>query len=162
MEVEQRIAFLVEKLQLTPHPEGGFYSETYRSEISIETDPGNRNLTTAIYFLLTSDNVSKFHRIKSDELWFFHEGSNLTVHVLREHGHQKLSLGYPSPNNESAPQHLVKANTIFGSSVDEPNSYALVSCVVSPGFDFADFELFAVDDLIQQFPEAIEIISKLT
>ncbi|WPR75142.1 cupin domain-containing protein [Algoriphagus sp. NG3] len=162
MEVDKRIAFLVEKLNLIPHPEGGFYSETYRSETSIVTETGKRNLSTAIYFLLTSDNVSKFHRIKSDELWFFHEGSNVTIHTLSEHGHQKLSLGFPSPNSHTAPQHLVMANAIFGSSVDEPKSYALVSCVVSPGFDFEDFELFEAKDLIRQFPESSEIINRFT
>ena len=162
MNVKDRIAFLVEKLQLSPHPEGGFYSETYRSDVNIGTSAGTRNLTTAIYFLLTSENVSKFHRIKSDELWFFHEGSNLTVHTLSELGHQKLKLGYPSSTANTSPQHLVKAHTIFGSTVDEPDSYALVSCVVSPGFDFADFELFETKALLQQFPESFEIINKLT
>ncbi|MFC5625458.1 cupin domain-containing protein [Algoriphagus winogradskyi] len=162
MEVQNRIAFLVEKLNLLPHPEGGFYSETYRSEANIETSAGNKNLTTAIYFLLTSENVSKFHRIKSDELWFFHEGSNLTVHTLSELGHKQLSLGYPSSTAITSPQHLVKAHTIFGSTVDEPDSFALVSCVVSPGFDFADFELFEAKALLQQFPESFEIINKLT
>lgn len=162
MEVQERIAFLIEKLQLRTHPEGGFYSETYRSEESIATNSGKRNLSTAIFFLLTSENVSKFHRIKSDELWFFHEGSELTVHTLSELGHQQLSLGNPSIQDDSSPQHLVPAHTIFGSSVDEPNSYALVSCVVSPGFDFEDFELFGEKELIELFPDHSKIIHKLT
>jgi predicted cupin superfamily sugar epimerase len=162
MEVKERIAFLVEKLKLTPHPEGGFYSETYRSEKELETKAGKRNLSTAIYFLLTSESVSKLHRIKSDELWFFHEGSNLTVHTLSDLGHKQLSLGHISGDGNAVPQHLVYADTIFGSSVDEPSSYALVSCVVAPGFDFADFELFDEKDLLDQFPDSPEIIKKLT
>ncbi|WP_057938951.1 cupin domain-containing protein [Algoriphagus resistens] len=162
MEAKERIAFLVEKLQLIPHPEGGYYSETYRSDALVGTDSGQRNLSTAIYFLLTSESVSKFHRIKSDELWFFHEGSTLTVHTLGELGHQQLSLGYPSNKNKSVAQQLVPANTIFGSTVDEPDSYALVSCVVSPGFDFKDFELFSETTLLKDFPESSNIIKKLT
>lgn len=162
MELKEKVAFLVEKLQLIPHPEGGYYSETYRSDAFVDTDSGRRNLSTAIYFLLTSDNVSKFHRIKNDELWFFHEGSNLTVHTLSELGYQQLSLGSPSNKNKTVPQHLVPANTIFGSTVDEPNSYALVSCVVSPGFDFKDFELFRETALLKDFPESSDIIKKLT
>ncbi|MEP2349466.1 MAG: cupin domain-containing protein [Algoriphagus sp.] len=162
MHVQERVSYLIEKLHLLPHPEGGFYSETYRSEISTETNTGHRNLTTAIYFLLTSENVSKFHRIKSDELWFFHEGSKLTVHTLSKNGHQQLSLGHPSDLVDSSPQQLVKAHTIFGSSIDEPNSYALVSCVVSPGFDFIDFELFGEGQLLEQYPDHSEIIQKLT
>lgn len=153
---------MVENLQLSPHPEGGFYAETYRSDDRIGTDSGKRNLSTAIYFLLTSENVSKFHRIKSDELWFFHEGSNLTVHTLSELGHKQFSLGNPSTKGKAYPQQLVPANTIFGSSVDEPDSYALVSCVVAPGFDFADFELFEAEDLLPLFPGAGNIIRKLT
>lgn len=162
MEAKDRITFLVEKLQLIPHPEGGFYSETYRSEDRLKTNSGKRNLSTAIYFLLTSENVSKFHRIKSDELWFFHEGSTLTIHTLSELGHKQFSLGHTSPKDKAYPQQLVSANTIFGSSVDESESYALVSCVVSPGFDFADFELFEAEDLLPLFPEAEKIITKLT
>ena len=162
MEAKNRIAFLVKKLKLIPHPEGGFYSETYRSKKEISTASGNRNLSTSIYFLLTSENVSKFHRIKSDELWFFHEGSNLTVHSLSERGHEQHSLGHPSLDTQTYPQYLVPADTIFGSIVDSPTSYALVSCVVSPGFDFADFELFNSKDLLQLFPESREIINKLT
>lgn len=162
MNVKERIAFLVDTLSLISHPEGGFYSETYRSEGRISTASGERNLSTAIYFLLTSENVSKFHRIKNDELWFFHEGRNLTVHSLTDKGHQQLSLGIPSRKNNTAPQLLVSANTIFGSAVDEPNSYALVSCVVSPGFDFEDFELFEAKDLLEKYPDASAIIKLLT
>ncbi|MEY5001231.1 MAG: hypothetical protein RLZZ211_1267 [Bacteroidota bacterium] len=73
---------LIDALGLLPHPEGGFYKETYRSERSLEGE--ERNLLTSIYFLLTSENVSRFHRIKSDELWYFHAGSPLIVHTLSE------------------------------------------------------------------------------
>lgn len=158
---EKRIEQLVEKLQMKAHPEGGFYAETYRSAQVLETSSGERNLATSIYFLLRSEDVSHFHRIKSDELWFWHEGSSLSVHLLGKKGHEILKLG-PVDNSSTVPQHLVKANTIFGSSVDESDSYALVSCVVVPGFDFRDFELFKAEDLLPHFPESEEIIRKLT
>ncbi len=158
---EKRIQELVNLLQMNPHPEGGFYAETYRSEKSLSTTNGERNLITSIFFLLTSEHVSHFHRIKSDELWFWHEGSSLSVHLLGEKGHEILKLG-PSDQAGTLPQQLVKANTVFGSSVDEPQTYSLVSCVVAPGFDFRDFELFKTDDLLPLFPEAEEIIRKLT
>ncbi len=153
------ITKIVEKLNLIPHPEGGFYSETYRSEISI---PGiDRQLMTSIYFLLTADNVSKFHRIKSDELWFFHSGSPLIVHTLDKKGHTQTIIGNDISNNEN-PQFLVKKDTIFGSSISSSNNYSLVSCVVSPGFDFKDFELFSYAELIELYPNNQEIILKLT
>ena len=155
----QEIELLIEKLELLPHPEGGFYKETYRS---IETiDSGKRQLMTSIYFILTSANVSKFHRIKSDELWFFHSGSPLIVHVLDEKGHTKNLIGLDLQNGE-VPQFMVPKNTIFGSSVQGENAYSLVSCVVAPGFDFADFELFTKDELLPLFPLHEEIISRLT
>lgn len=156
-----RIQELIEKLNLQPHPEGGFYSETYRSEESLLTDRGERNLTTAIFFLLRSQDVSHFHRIKSDELWFWHEGSPLSVHILGKNGHEILKLG-PVDELGSIPQQLVKANSIFGSTVDHPDSFALVSCVVAPGFDFRDFELFPTEELLALSPSHSDIIRKLT
>ena len=150
---------LIKKLNLQAHPEGGYYSETYRSEITI---PGmERQLMTAIYFLLTSDNVSRFHRIKSDELWFYHGGSSLIVHTLDKNGHTETRVGLDIMNGE-VPQFLVPKDTIFGSSVNDSNSFSLVSCVVAPGFYFADFELFTTDQLLEQFPNEKDIILKMT
>ncbi len=150
---------LINQLNLLAHPEGGYYSETYRSDIVI---PGkDRDLMTSIYFLLTSDNVSRFHRIKSDELWFFHSGSPLVVHTLDERGHTKTLVGNNFEKGET-PYFMVPKNTIFGSSVLEKDSYSLVSCVVAPGFDFRDFELFDSVELVKQYPREYEIISKLT
>ncbi len=86
---------------------------------------------------------------------------HLKKRILGEKGHEILKLG-PVDHSGTFSQHLVKADTIFGSAVDEPDSYALVSCVVAPGFDFSDFELFKTDDLLPLFPESEEIIRKLT
>jgi predicted cupin superfamily sugar epimerase len=157
--MKERIAELVKSFDLKPHPEGGWYAETYRSNQKIEN--GERNLLTSIYFLITSENVSRFHRIKSDELWFFHEGSALTVHTLDENGHTTHKLGLNIENGEQ-PFLLVMANTIFGSSIDVENGYALVSCAVAPGFDFRDFELFTEQELLVDFSGCSDIIHRLT
>ncbi len=157
----------VTKLGLTPHPEGGYYKSTYAStehisdhELSV-TFEGERKLFTSIYFLLTSEDVSHFHRLKSDELWYFHGGSSLSVHVIDENGeYQELKLGLNLEQGE-VPQVLVKKNTIFGSSVKENDTYSLVGCMVSPGFDFQDFELFTQADLLEKYPQHEEIIMKL-
>lgn len=157
-----RIQQLVETLKLNPHPEGGFYSETFRATQEVHHPNGEkRQLATSIYFLLRSEDVSHFHRIQSDELWFWHEGRPLSIHLLGERGHEILRLG-PVNEDVALPQRLVTAKTIFGSTVDEKDTYALVSCVVAPGFDFRDFELFTAEDLLPLFPEAEEIILKLT
>lgn len=157
--MDLEIKRLVEKFNLTEHPEGGFYTETYRSNVEIPNM--GRQLMTSIYFLLRSEDVSHFHRIKSDELWFFHAGSPLSVHTLNNHGHTIHKLGNNIEAGET-PQVLVKGNTIFGSSVDEKDTYSFVSCVVAPGFDFRDFELFKASDLLPGFPGCEEIIERLT
>ena len=145
---------------MNPHPEGGYYTETYRSPIEI---PGkNRQLMTSIYFLLEAGQVSHLHRIKSDELWFFHSGSPLTVHVIDEEGkYLAHSLGNDLESGQ-VPQLLVPAHAIFGSSMDLKEGYSLVSCVVAPGFDFEDFELFTAEDLLPEYPEHEAIIKRLT
>lgn len=157
--MKNKIEEIVECFNMTKHPEGGYYSETYRS--SIRTKGDSHSLCTSIYFLLPSEDVSKFHRIQSDELWFFHSGSPLIVHTLDENGHTETIVGNDIQAGQ-APQFLVPRNTIFGSSVLEKNSYSLVSCVCAPGFEFSEFELFSEEDLIVDFPNFEQIISRLT
>jgi len=159
IKTQTEVQAIIEHLDLLPHPEGGFYKEVYRSEEQINDK--NRDLLTSIYFLLTSENVSKFHRIKSDEIWYFHAGSPLHVHTLTERGHQIHVVGNELLLHQQ-PQFTVSKNTIFGSTVSQEDAYSLVSCAVAPGFDFSDFELFDFDTLKALFPAEQEIISRLT
>lgn len=154
----QRINELIQLLGLLAHPEGGYYKETYRS---IETMDGEQSLMTSIFFLLTSENSSNFHCIQSDEHWYFHEGSPLTVHVIGENGHEQKLLGLNLSAGQS-PYHLVQKQDIFGSEVQEKGGYSLVSCAVAPGFMFRDFELFTRKELLVQYPQHEEIICRLT
>jgi uncharacterized protein len=157
----------VSKLGLTPHPEGGYYKSTFVSdeqitdiELSVNFE-GERKLYTSIYFLLPSEEVSHFHRLKSDELWYYHGGSPLTIHVIHENGeYEELKLGLDLEKGE-VPQILVKKNSIFGSSVLEKDTCSLVGCMVSPGFEFRDFELFTQKELLKKYPQHQEIIMKL-
>ncbi|MBV7504456.1 cupin domain-containing protein [Bacillus sp. sid0103] len=157
----------VSKLGLNPHPEGGYYKSTFVSdelvtdkELSVNFE-GERKLYTSIYFLLPSEEVSHFHRLKSDELWYFHGGSSLTIHVIHENGeYEELKLGLDLDKGE-VPQIIVKTNSIFGSSVMEKDTWSLVGCMVSPGFEFRDFELFTQDELLGKYPQHQEIIMKL-
>lgn len=157
--MQARITELIKHYNLQAHPEGGYYSEEYRSEIELPNI--ERQLMTSIYFLLPSEHLSHFHRIKSDELWFFHEGSPISVHTLDENGHTENLVGNDFKNGQN-PQFLVKANTIFGSCVNENDSYSFVSCVVAPGFDFRDHEMFTSEDLLKDYSDSKEIIEKLT
>ncbi|MFK9093651.1 cupin domain-containing protein [Bacillus salipaludis] len=164
---KREIHSLISNLGLVPHPEGGYYKSTYQSterisdkELSV-TFEGERRLYTSIYFLLTSDDVSHFHRLKSDELWYFHGGSPLTVHVIHENGeYEEIKLGMNLENGE-IPQALVPKNSIFGSSVNGKDTFSLVGCMVSPGFEFQDFELFTQNELLRLYPQHKEIILKL-
>jgi predicted cupin superfamily sugar epimerase len=150
---------LIEELGLQAHPEGGYYKETYRSAQTL--DGQNRQLLTSIYFLLTAENVSRFHRIKSDELWYFHTGSPLIVHTLSERGHEQHHLGLDLSKGQQ-PFLWIPKDTIFGSSILDDEGYALVSCAVAPGFDFRDFELFTAEQLLLTFAGHQEIIERLT
>ena len=158
--------YYITKLGLEPHPEGGFYKSTFASEAVISDqklirDNKERKLFTSIYFLLRSQDISHFHRLKSDELWYYHGGSSLTVHVIDENGeYNEMKLGLDLENGER-PQVLVRKNTIFGSSVKEENTFSFVGCMVSPGFDFEDFELFKQEELLQTYPQHKEIIMKM-
>lgn len=157
--MKSKIQAIVEKFNMIKHPEGGYYSETYRS--AIKTSGETHNICTSIYFLLPSEDVSKFHRIKSDELWFFHSGSPLIVHTLDNSGHKETIIGNDIEAGQ-IPQFLVPGNTIFGSSVLEEDSYSLVSCVCAPGFEFSEFELFSTEELLVDFPDFNAIIQKMT
>jgi len=150
---------IIDNLHLEAHPEGGFFIETYRSTELIAHP--ERNLMTSIYFLLTSENVSKFHQIKSDEMWYFHSGSPLIVHMLNDKGHTELIIGNDLSKGQR-PYGMVPKDTIFGSCVLEENSYSLVSCAVAPGFDFRDFKLFTKAELMQDYAAFENIIDKLT
>lgn len=163
-----RIQELVEQLELTEHPEGGFYKETYRSEGTIQQNQlgsdfsGDRNYSTGIYFLLTSGNFSAFHRIKQDEMWHFYEGDPLIIHMIDEKGSYSSQVIGLDLSNKQVPQFVVPKNIWFASEVVTGGIYSLVGCTVSPGFDFGDFELANRDQLTMEFPEHEEIIQQLT
>ena len=160
--------YWIDKLQLIPHPEGGYYRQTYRAELTVEREAlppefgGKRAVSTAIYFLLEGPDFSAFHRLRSDEIWHFYAGSALVVHVIAEDGrHSEILLGSNAEAGEVF-QAVVKAGCWFGSRLRDPRSFALVGCTVSPGFDFADFELAKRDELVQLYPQHRAIVRALT
>lgn len=133
--------YYIQKLNLLPHPEGGYYSEIYRSAMSCEFKgfEGERSLATSIYFLLTAERNSAMHRIKSDEIWYFHDGDPLDIMMIDLAGnHSVVRLGRNLEENENL-QFAVQAGYWFGARTT--GTYSLVGCQVSPGFDFRDFEL---------------------
>lgn len=153
---------IIQHLQLLPHPEGGYYRETYRSAQMLETAEGtDRSVSTAIYYLLENEDKSHFHRIKSDELWFFHQGQALEIILLTPGQPTRLVLGSNFSRGE-LPQAVVPANTWFAAHLKHRTGYALVSCTVAPGFDFADFELADRAALLAEFPQWPELVEQFT
>ncbi len=153
---------LIRQLQLKPHPEGGFYKETYRSKQHVLTEEGNkRNVSTAIYYLLENEDKSHFHRIKSDELWLFHQGEPLEIISIQNNLLTTIILGNDVEKGE-VPQATIPAHTWFASSVKGRSGFSLVSCTVAPGFDFIDFEMAAREDLVLLYPHLKEIITNFT
>jgi predicted cupin superfamily sugar epimerase len=160
--MSSRIDTLITSLQLWPHPEGGFYREMYRSEELLHSpDHGNsRSLLTSIFFLLTNGSFSAFHRIGSDELWYYHEGAACAIHILQQDGgYRRIDLGMDVTENESLFA-TVKAGDWFAS--ESKGDYSLVSCAVAPGFEFSDFEMADRNKLLLAFPSEAELILRLT
>jgi hypothetical protein len=166
--MKEKILELITKLKLSPHPEGGFYKETYRSEGEISEESlgekytGSRNHATSIYFLLTSDTFSAFHRIRQDEIWHFYVGSPLHLHVINPEGEYSQTIVGNDVLNNHTPQIVVTGGSWFAANVIDENSYSLVGCTVSPGFDFLDFDLAKRKELINTFPQHNKIITDLT
>ncbi len=157
-----RVHFLVNHLHLEPHPEGGYYAETYRSGLQVHTSVGLRSASTAIYFLLTDGNFSAFHRIKSDECWHHYEGDTVNIHVLHPNGgYELIKLGKDVEAGELQ-QAVVPAEAWFASESTGQLGYALVGCTVAPGFDFADFELAHAASLSKDFPQHNNLIRRFT
>ncbi|WP_211117173.1 cupin domain-containing protein [Sporosarcina ureilytica] len=153
--------YFIEQLALEQHPEGGYYKSTFTADETIDAFGTTRKLYTNIYFLLKSGEVSHFHRLKSDEVWYYHGGSSLTIHIIDEEGnYRELKLGLNLDAGEQ-PQAIVRKNSIFGSSVMDKDTFSLVGCMVSPGFDFEDFELFTQKELLALYPQHESIIRKL-
>lgn len=161
-----KIERIIKQLELEPHPEGGYFKETYRSEGEIDQldskYQGKRNYSTCIYFLLTPDIFSAFHRINQDEIWHFYDGSPINLHLISDDGnYTKHKIGRKIEEGEHL-QFVVPGGTWFAASVANEGGYSLVGCTVAPGFDFKDFELPERNSLLIKFPKHAQIISQLT
>lgn len=158
---------IISLLRLQPHPEGGFYRETYRSPEMIDAGAlpgrfgGDRCFSTAISFLLRGAQISSLHRIASDELWHFYLGDPLEVVEISSDG--VLTTTVLGPGGATF-QAVVPAGSWFGARLVEPraDAFALAGCTVAPGFEFSDFEIARRDDLAAGFPQHEAIIAAMT
>ncbi len=166
--MNNEIQKLITKLELVPHPEGGYFKEIYRSDDYIKKDflparySQKRVFSTSIYYLLSENQVSHFHRLRSDETWHFYSGSPLIIHCINKNSaYEQIKIGSLFSEN-IFPQYTIKHGTWFAAEVSEKNSYSLIGCTVAPGFEYDDFELAKRNNLVVLFPQHKEIISRLT
>lgn len=160
---------VIEALGLVPLPEeGGYYKEVYRSEERIPRSglpgryDGDRSFGTDIYFLIHRGEVSKFHRLRSDEIWYHHLGGPITVVELTPDGKtKKVEMGSDLERGQRL-KYVFKRGSWFGASTSPGVEFALLSCAVIPGFEFADFEVGKREALLKAYPQAREEIERLT
>jgi uncharacterized protein len=130
-------ASLIDRLRLSPHPEGGWYREVHRADDRVMTDRGSRAALTTIYYLLEREQLSRWHVVESDEVWHFYAGA--TLELLRYNPYtracRRTVLGPPAPGQE--PVGIVSSRT--WQAARSLGEYSLVGCTVGPGFEFGDF-----------------------
>ncbi len=141
---------IIDRLQLTPHPEGGFFRRTYRSPLALDMQGKSRWCSTGIYYLLPRGERSHFHRLKFDEMWHFYRGESLTLLEITLNGRLKKTKIGPDLLGEEFPQYVVPAGHWFAAYPD--GAYSLVGCTMAPGFDYEDFELGKKEQLLQEYP----------
>jgi predicted cupin superfamily sugar epimerase len=156
---------VIARLQLLPHPEGGFYAETFRAEALPFELPGRgaRSASTAIYFLLRAQDFSALHVVSSDEVWHHYLGDALELYCFGDDGaHRAVKLGSGLGQGE-LPQHVVKRGELQAARVSAgPHGFALCGCTVAPGFDFADFRMPSRAELLEKLPQHHELVTALT
>lgn len=158
---------IIEDLHLQPHPEGGFYRQTYCSDERIvrsglDDTHGERRASTGIYYMLHGHAYSAWHRIDADEMWHFYTGDTLAIHMLDADGHLVTRrLGNQLDDPSAAFQWVVPAGCWFAAEREGTQGFSLVGCTVAPGFEFDSFELADTQTLLQRYPQHEAAIRRL-
>jgi predicted cupin superfamily sugar epimerase len=159
-------AYWIKALKLKPHPEGGHYIETYKSQVNSSENEvaqckNRRQCASLIYYLLNKEERSAFHRLQSDEIWLFHSGASLNLYLIDREGNLRIETLGAHPEQGEYLQVFVPANTWFAAELKQKDSYSLMSCLVSPGFEWNEFELADNEQLMQEFPKHAALIHRL-
>lgn len=158
--MERHLEELIDQLRLEPHPEGGWFRETWRGEAG----PGGRSVGTAIYFAVAWDAPSRMHRVDAVELFHWYAGHAVEQLVIDAEGAATVRRIGPSLSTGDEPQATVPAGAWQGLHVPNMDGWALLGCTVSPGFDFAGFELAdqaTADRLRADHPDHADLIDRL-
>jgi predicted cupin superfamily sugar epimerase len=152
-----KIKAIISALGLEPHPEGGYYKETYRSEKLVQRNGDKRRAAgTGIYFLLPGKVCTSWHRVTSDELWHFYEGDKLILEIIDPDGNFKQLPLCDKLSADCSYQRLVPQNC--WQRAYSTGAYSLVGCTVTPGFEFEDFEMIEQEKLADRYPDIAEKI----
>lgn len=159
--------YWIDKLEMIQHPEGGYFRETFRADESTDADklPERYNtprcISTSIYFLLTTESVSNFHRLNSDEIWHFHTGGAARVHIIDPNGAYSYKDIGAALESDQHFQVIIPRHSWFAAEVIS-GDYILVGCTVAPGFEFEDFVLAKRDELTSEQPALGSLIERFT
>ena len=160
--------YWIDQLKLTKHPEGGYFREVYQSteNIPLRGLPSRysdvRAFATHIYFLITYEGFSAFHRLQTDEIWHFYTGSPCKIHMIAQDGSYSSQKLGQNPEAGEHFQAVVAAGYWFAVNVKTPGEFALMGCTMAPGFDFDDFVLAERKELVSAFPRHTALIESLT
>ena len=145
-----------EKYRLREHVEGGWFAEVYTSP----ADKDGRPLMGSIYFLLDAGQISHFHEIDCDEIWYYHEGCGMKITMLSERGIEERLLG-PDTDNGQSVMVVIPEGVIFAAQNLESEGYTFVSCVTTPQFEYSGFRLVNKKEIRNRFPDIAEDIEYL-
>jgi hypothetical protein len=157
MDAALSAADVAHRLDLSPHPEGGWYRETHRSGDVVSWNGASRAACTSILFLLEHPGISRLHRIDAEELWYWHAGSDLLIREIEVSGEARSHHLGPGGTFQAA----IPAGSWFGAELATAGTWALVGCAVAPGFEFSGFELADGAALARRFPAHEALIRRL-
>lgn len=160
-----RAQTLIQKLNLQPHPERGYFAETYRSPNNVQSGAHNgvRSASTAIYFLITAEHGATYlHRLLSDEVFHLYEGGPLEVLMLYPDGRGEVRRLGTNLEAGERPQIVIPAGTWFGTALPSEAEHCLFGCTVAPGFEFGDFELAEGPELAQMYSDFAALIARMS
>ena len=154
--MKQRTELLKETFRLEKHPEGGSFAEVYTAPF----EKNGRPLAGSIYFLLEGGEISRFHAIDCDEIWYYHEGCGLRITVLKDGKKEEHLLGTDIHQGQ-CPMAVIPEGCVFGAENLEPDGYTFVSCVTTPGFEYAGFRLISGEEIKAHYPDLFEEVRHL-
>jgi predicted cupin superfamily sugar epimerase len=157
-----RVREIVKTLHMTAHPEGGWFTEVYTAPETYKSMAGVRPLAGSIYFLLNGKDVSHFHQLDCDEIWYYHEGSGMRLYLLDKDGSLKQMLLGPNLAKGQRPMVIIPAGKIFAAENIAPSSYTLISCMTTPKFNYKGWRLVGQAELLKLSPQQQALIKRLS